>query len=151
MIPCKGVLRHFHMCTPTVNRLCVSRDVNKMHMAEGGVPDLVWGLLRNFYFSGNMTKICPHFFYQTISMNHHITRTAKDVLWDFLTGIAPLMHKRTAKYNDIGKKKNKIYIFVYLIQLYCSLVHWSSCTLRSMKDVLPYVRVVTPYTICSLI
>ena len=41
MIPCECVLRHFHMCTPTVNRLCVSRDVNKMHMAEGCVPDLL--------------------------------------------------------------------------------------------------------------
>ena len=45
--------------------LCVSRDANKQHMAEGGVPDLVQsprGLLTNFYFSGKMTKIFPHFF-----------------------------------------------------------------------------------------
>ena len=66
MIPCKCVLRHFHMCTPAVNRLCVSRDVNKMHMAEGGVPDLGQsprGLLRNFYFSGKMTTNFPYFFY----------------------------------------------------------------------------------------
>ena len=25
-------------------------------------------------------------------MNHHITKTAKEVLWDFLTEIAPLSH-----------------------------------------------------------
>ena len=47
-----------------MQELCVSRDVNKQHMAEGGVPDLVQsprGLLRNLYFSGKMTKIFPHF------------------------------------------------------------------------------------------
>ena len=45
--------------------LCVSRDVNKLHMAKKGVADLGQsqeGLLRNFYFSGKMTKIFPNFF-----------------------------------------------------------------------------------------
>ena len=76
-----------------VQELCVSHDVNKQHVAEGGVPDLFQsprGLLRNFYFSGKMTKNLSSFFYQTISMNHHITKTAEEVLRDFLTGIAPL-------------------------------------------------------------
>ena len=35
-------------------------------------------------------KIFPHFLYQMISMNHHITNTANEVLLDFLTGIASL-------------------------------------------------------------
>ena len=42
------------------------------------------GLLRNFYFSGKMMKMMK-------VMNHHITKTAKVVLWDFLREIAPLI------------------------------------------------------------
>ena len=42
MIPRKCVLRYFHnVYTNCKNRLCVSRDVNKMHMAERGVPEAV--------------------------------------------------------------------------------------------------------------
>ena len=48
-----------------VQELCISRDVNKQHMAEAGVPNLVQspkGVLRNFYFAGKMMKIFPLFF-----------------------------------------------------------------------------------------
>ena len=45
--------------------ICISRDVNKIHMAEVGGADLVQNprsLLRIFYFSAKMTNIFPNFF-----------------------------------------------------------------------------------------
>ena len=66
--PSQGLRHHVRAVSKPsehAQELCVSCDVNKQHMAEGGVPDLVQsprGLLRNFYFSGKMTKIFPHFF-----------------------------------------------------------------------------------------
>ena len=72
----------------------VSCDVNKMHMAEGGVPDLVLPQrpVEKCLFLRQNDEDLSSFFYQMISMNHHITKTAKEVLWDFLTGIAPLKY-----------------------------------------------------------
>ena len=66
--------------------LCVSRDVSKMHMAEGACP-ICWEIS---IFPAKGQRSFLIFFYQTISMNHHITKTAKEVLWDFLTVIGPL-------------------------------------------------------------
>ena len=79
----------FQCCQPSV-KIMEIRNFRKNLICSGPFLWSQRGLLRNFYFSGKMRKIFPNFFYQTISMNHHITKTAKEVLCDFLTEIAPL-------------------------------------------------------------
>ena len=79
------------------NAGCVSRDVISLKKAAHGRrgSSAQSGLepkrpVEKFLFLRQNDKDLSSYFYQTISMNHDITKTAEEVLWDFLTGIASL-------------------------------------------------------------